>query len=61
MKKGKYTLFGGMIVVLGFSSCQNDLLNEEPKHLYTADRLYTSLEGYENGLNGLYAEVRKEF
>ena len=61
MKKGKYTLFWGMIVVLGFSSCQNDLLNEEPKHLYTADRLYTSLEGYENGLNGLYAEVRKEF
>ena len=61
MKKGKDTLFGGRIVVLGFSSCQNDLLNEEPKHLYTADRLYTSLEGYENGLNGLYAEVRKEF
>lgn len=61
MKKKKYILFLGIIMTLNFISCSDDFLNEEPEHIYTADRLYTSLDGYEKGLNGLYAEVRKEF
>lgn len=61
MRKNKYTLFVGVMLALNLTSCSNDLLNENPEHIYTADGLYTSLDGYEKGLNGLYAEVRKEY
>ncbi len=37
-----------------------DNLNENPPHLLTTDRLYASYSGFEAGLNGLYAQVRRE-
>lgn len=61
MNKAKYLILAGLLSAGVLSSCQNDDLNENPKHLYTADRLYSSLNGYDNGLNGMYANVRKEF
>jgi starch-binding outer membrane protein, SusD/RagB family len=41
-------------------ACNQDLLEENPPHLITAETLYTSIEGLETGLNGIYSMVRRE-
>jgi starch-binding outer membrane protein, SusD/RagB family len=46
--------------IMTFSGCSSDLLVEHPDTFITADQLYTSQSGFESGLNGLYALVRKE-
>lgn len=51
------TVLGLMLIVPG---CSEDYLNEDPPHLITTESLYSSLEGFETGLNGLYALVREE-
>ena len=38
----------------------DESLKEQPPHLITATTLYNNLSGFEAGLNGLYAEVRRE-
>lgn len=48
------------VAVITFSACSPDLLNENPPHFTTADELYTSVEGYELGVNGLYSLMRQE-
>jgi len=40
--------------------CSEDWLNEKPPHLITTESLYATYEGFETGLNGLYALVREE-
>lgn len=47
-----------MTLVMG--GCSTDLLNEEPPHLIVSETLYTTLDGFEAGLNGLYALTRWE-
>jgi hypothetical protein len=47
-------------LIIMMSSCADDLLDETPPHLITSETLYTSLAGFEAGLNGLYALVRME-
>ena len=48
-------------LALGVSGCNSDaLLTERPKDIIVADNLYTNLEGFEAGLNALYAQVRRE-
>lgn len=47
------------LLILLFS-CDSDLLIENPPHLITAETLYTSYTGFDAGINGLYALVRKE-
>jgi len=49
-----------MLVFIFISSCNEDLLEEKPPHLITSETLFTNLAGFEAGLNGLYAEVRRE-
>lgn len=51
-----------LFVLLTLTSfrCSNDLLKESPPNFTTADVLYTNLEGFEAGLNGLYGLVRQE-
>lgn len=50
-----------IIISLGFiSSCNDDLLMEKPPHLITSETLFTNYAGFEAGLNGLYAQVRRE-
>lgn len=45
----------------GATACNSDaLLTETPKDIIVADNLYTNLEGFEAGLNALYAQVRRE-
>ncbi|MEX0772805.1 MAG: RagB/SusD family nutrient uptake outer membrane protein [Balneolales bacterium] len=50
-------LFAVVINVLG---CASDWLDEDPPHILTVETVYSDLEGFEAGLNGLYAEVRRE-
>jgi len=42
------------------NSCTKDLIDEKPHHLITSETLFTNLAGFEAGLNGLYAQVRRE-
>lgn len=44
----------------GFTKCSKNKLNENPPHFTTAEILYTSVDGFEAGLNGLYSLVRQE-
>lgn len=41
-------------------SCSEQWLEEKPPHLITTETLYSSYEGFQSGLNGLYALVRGE-
>ncbi|HEY0667376.1 MAG TPA: RagB/SusD family nutrient uptake outer membrane protein [Sphingobacteriaceae bacterium] len=41
-------------------SCSDEWLEENPPHLITTETLYTNLNGFEAGLNGLYSLVRGE-
>ncbi|MDN3593909.1 RagB/SusD family nutrient uptake outer membrane protein [Zunongwangia endophytica] len=49
-----------LFISLSLSSCSDDILDEDPPHLITTGTLYTSLDGFEAGLNGIYATVRDE-
>jgi len=40
--------------------CSDKWLEEQPPHLITTESLYTTYDGFETGLNGLYALVREE-
>lgn len=49
-----------VLFVLTTAGCTKDILDENPPHLITTETLYTSLAGFEAGLNGLYSLVRME-
>jgi hypothetical protein len=44
-----------------FTGCSSDFLNEEPPHIITTPTLYTSYNGFQSGLNGLYSLVREDY
>jgi len=50
------------LTVIFLSGCEGlfDPLKEDAPHLITAETLYNNLDGFEAGLNGLYALVRLE-
>lgn len=58
----RFALVGGSLAMaLSMTACDTDkLLTETPKDIIVADNLYTNLEGFEAGLNALYAQVRRE-
>lgn len=49
-----------IIILFVITSCSESWLEEKPPHLITTETLYTNLNGFEAGLNGLYALVRGE-
>ena len=49
-----------MIAGVLTTACDRDLLNEDPPYIPTADKLYETAEGFQEGLNGLYGLARKE-
>lgn len=59
MKRNNHILLLISAVFL-LSGCSQDWLDEKPPHLITTESLYASYEGFETGLNGLYALVRQE-
>ena len=50
-------LFFLLVIVL---SCSKDVLEEKPPQIISTNTLYTTTEGFEAGLNGLYSLVRQE-
>jgi hypothetical protein len=48
------------LLTLTSISCSEEILKETPPTFTTADVLYTNLNGFEAGLNGLYAQARLE-
>jgi len=48
------------MLLIVFSGCSESLLIEEPVSIMSAESLYKNLEGFDAGLNGLYATVQKE-
>lgn len=55
-----YILLLTIISIVLISGCSDKWLEEKPPHLITTETLYSSYEGFETGLNGLYALVRGE-
>lgn len=42
------------------TGCSDEYLVENPPHFISADNLYTNIAGFDAGLNGLYANFRRE-
>jgi starch-binding outer membrane protein, SusD/RagB family len=53
-------IMAGIVMLSIITGCSHDLLDEKPPHLITTESLYSSLAGFETGLNGLYASLREE-
>lgn len=60
MKIRSLNIIAVFVVVVFLLGCSEDWLEENPPHLLTTETVYSSLAGFEAGLNGLYAEVRRE-
>jgi hypothetical protein len=59
--KAKMIYKSAVLIALIFAaSCAEDWLDEKPPHLISTESLYTTLAGFETGLNGLYQLVRQE-
>lgn len=48
------------ILMVFMGSCSDEMLVEKPPHFITADVLYTNLNGFNAGINGLYSLVQQE-
>nr|WP_294894363.1 RagB/SusD family nutrient uptake outer membrane protein [uncultured Pedobacter sp.] len=59
MKKVIISSFLATLLILQIS-CKKTFLNEKPLGIIAADNLYVSQDGFEAGLNGLYALWRQE-
>src|SRR5690554_3641641 len=49
----------GFLILSLFSGC-DDMLDETPPHIIVNENLFTDLNGFEIGLNGVYATMRSE-
>ncbi len=52
--------FSIVLVLATFIACTNDFLKETPPHFIATENLFTSFEGLETGINGLYSLARSE-
>lgn len=59
MKTLRYILQIAVIAAL-VCACSQDKLDENPPHIPTPDKIYVNAIGFQEGLNGLYSQVRKE-
>jgi len=53
----KTAILAALVIMTG---CSEEWLDEKPPHLISTQSLYTTLAGFESGLNGLYELVRQE-
>lgn len=58
-KINKTLIILSVLTLVAFS-CSKDFLEEDPPHLISTETLYTSMAGFEAGLNGVYNLVRME-
>jgi hypothetical protein len=49
-----------LTAIILFAGCSEDYLKEKPPHIITTVTLYTSYNGFQSGLNGLYSLVRQD-
>jgi len=50
-----------LVALIGVTAaCSEDILVEDPPHILAADNLYKDITGFDAGLNGLYAQFRRE-
>lgn len=61
MKIRSLKIFIGSVMLILLFGCSEDLLKENPPQIISTESLYTSLDGFEAGLNGIYATLRDEF
>ena len=54
----KYLIVVPFFLVFG---CSEDILDENPPQLLTNPSLYSDFDGFQTGINGLYALVREEY
>jgi hypothetical protein len=60
MKTKSFNIITGILFVIFLFGCNANLLDEKPPHLITSETLYSSLAGFETGLNGAYSLIRAE-
>lgn len=60
MKKLLYKTALLSAFLLSIAGCTKEWLDEKPPHLISTESLYTTLNGFEAGLNGLYTLARQE-
>lgn len=60
MKTYLTRILKGIVLLISLMGCKEDFLLEDSPHLLTTDLLYSDLNGFETGLNGLYSKVREE-
>jgi len=61
MNNNLIKLTTALIFLMMLFGCNiEDILEEKPPHLITTETLYTSMSGFETGINSLYARVRME-
>jgi hypothetical protein len=60
MKTKSINIITALFYVIFLAGCESDSLNEKPPHLITSETLYSSLAGFETGLNGAYSLIRAE-
>ena len=56
--KIKFIIFLIAVLVIGCNI--DDILKEDPPHIITSDKLYTTYSGFDMGINGAYSEIRYE-
>ncbi len=56
----KYFFLAGILVLI-FSSCNEDVLKETPLDFLAPEVAYNSVEGIQQGINGLHTNVRKNY
>ena len=52
-------LFIGLVSISLLAGCSKNLLNEDSRAQGTANLLFTSKDGFQNAVNGLYDEARR--
>jgi len=60
MKTKSINIITALFYVIFLIGCESDSLVEKPPHLITSETLYSSLAGFETGLNGAYSLIRAE-
>lgn len=60
MKTKSINIFSIILLVTVLTGCEINKLDEKPPHLITSETLYSTLAGFETGLNGAYSLIRAE-
>ena len=52
-------MIAGLLGLSLLAGCSKKMLDEDSRGVLTADLLFTSKDGFQNAVNGLYDEVRR--